>query len=207
MIASEEVLATRRELRKRSLAGRDAVTAETRHIWSHEIIACLEDYLGERNVRSVHCYLSFRSEVETREFIEEVLEKGIRVTVPVIERVENTAQAVNERLAHAEIQDMAELVKGRFGIDEPAVRSIASLERLDAVIVPLVAFDRNGTRLGYGKGFYDLFLHELPLSVERIGLAFSTQEVEFIPPLPHDERLHTIITEREVIQASTNATA
>jgi 5-formyltetrahydrofolate cyclo-ligase len=56
--------------------------------------------------------------------------------------------------------------------------------------------------LGYGKGFYDAFLHELPPATKRIGLAFALQEVTQIPMLPHDEPVHRVITESEDIHTS-----
>lgn len=198
MTEMDSQLAVRSELRAQALATRDKLDIELRHIWSTEIITQLRTYLEAKEARFLHCYLSFRSEVETREFIERTLAEGMRVVVPVIEEIEENEQRV-ERLAHTEIQGISGFVKGRFGIEEPAVRSPASLESLDAVIVPVVAFDRRGTRLGYGKGFYDAFLHELSGTVERIGLAFQMQESGFIPRLAHDEPLDTIITERELI--------
>jgi 5-formyltetrahydrofolate cyclo-ligase len=102
-------------------------------------------------------------------------------------------------LVHTEIKELSNLADGSFGLQEPVERIPASLNILDAVIVPLVAFDRHGARLGYGMGFYDAFLHELPRSVERIGLAFSIQEMNHIPVFPHDEPLDTIVTEQEII--------
>ncbi len=184
----------RREIRERSMKERDALSPELRHSSSRNIIERLIRYLQEKHCRSIHCYISFRSEVETHDFIERALQDGMRVTVPVVERIDN-----GEVLTHSEIKDLASLVSGRFGIKEPLERNRASLDVLQAVIVPLVAFDRQGTRLGYGKGFYDTFLRELPRTVERIGLAFSTQEMNRIPAFPHDEALDTIVTELEII--------
>jgi 5-formyltetrahydrofolate cyclo-ligase len=91
------------------------------------------------------------------------------------------------------------LQTGAFGLDEPIARDAADLAGLDAVIVPMVAFDRQGSRLGYGKGFYDAFLRELPRETKRIGLAFAVQEVPHIPVLSHDEPIGRIITESEDI--------
>ncbi len=200
----EVVLKIRQDIRTHAIAGRDALDSGLRHKWSSEIIERLRDYLFEKLAaanRSIHCYISFRSEVETRAFIERALQEGTRVTVPVIERSETS-----NVLGHTEIMELKDLVKGRFGLEAPVVRNPATpaamLHTLDAVIVPLVAFDRCGTRLGYGMGFYDRFLRELPRSVERIGLAFSMQEVDDIPILPHDEPLDTIVTEQAIIKAS-----
>ncbi len=192
-------------MRSKAIAAREGLLPEIRHQSSVEIIERLKRYLAEKSVvtgRMVHCYISFRSEVETREFIEDAIRDGLRVIVPVVEqsgKAEGREQT--ERLVHTEIRRLTGLAKGRFGLEEPAEREPSSLESLDVVIVPVVAFDRHGTRLGYGKGFYDVFLHELPRSVERIGLAFSAQEITHIPALPHDEPLDTIITERKIIKA------
>ncbi len=185
----------RRQLRVESLTLRDRISTEERHEISERIIAILEPYLTVRQAKFIHCYISFRSEVETRSFIERSLERGIRVVVPVVEMLDG-----KELLVHTEIRGLTELKKGRFGLEEPIERSPSSLENLDAVLIPLAAFDRNGTRLGYGKGFYDEFLSQLPRSVERIGLAFASQEVNNIPAEPHDEPLDTVVTEREIIR-------
>ncbi len=197
----------RLELRARGLAARESLTPEMRHNFSEEIARRLKDYLAEKSAaadRVLHCYISFRSEVETREFIEDAIREGTRVIVPVVENHGEVIEdaPTGERLVHTEIRGITGLIKGRFGLEEPQERTPSSIETLDAVIVPLVAFDRYGTRLGYGKGFYDVFLHKLSRSgPERIGLAFSTQEAEYIPALAHDEPLDTIITEREIIHA------
>ncbi len=185
---------TRPDIRARAMKERDALTDSARHQWSEEIIERLQCYFAEKAVHSIHCYISFRTEVETHTFLKRVLSEGMRVTVPIVERIHN-----NKVLVHTEIKGLSNLADGSFGLREPVERIPASLDALDAVIVPLVAFDRHGTRLGYGMGFYDVFLRELPRSVERIGLAFSIQEMNRIPLFPHDEPLDTIVTEQEII--------
>lgn len=194
METNEQIAQLRKELRKSALAARDAISPTEREGRSRQIAARLLTYLRERNVHSVHCYLSFRSEVETRDAIRSMLESGIRVTVPIVERIGTSAA-----LGHAAITSVTEFQKGHLGIDEPLERTPASLETLDAVIIPLSAFDRTGTRLGYGMGFYDRFLHNLPRRVERIGLAFQVQEIPHIPALTHDEPLDLVVTENAII--------
>ena len=198
----EDIQTIRRELRQSALSKRNALSPEVRHLSSLEIIERLKQYIEGKSAVAdgvLHCYISFRSEVETREFIEGAIRYGMRVIVPIVEASDPADQTRIGRLVHTEISGITGLTKGRFGLEEPTEREPSSLELVDTVIVPIVAFDRRGTRLGYGKGFYDVFLRELPRSVERIGLAFSTQEVDHIPALPHDEPLDTIITEREII--------
>ena len=189
-----DVLRERENLRQQKIAERDRVPSAFRHESSLEIVQKLKDHIEGSNFKSIHCYISFRSEVETRDFIEAEIKSGILVVVPVVEELDG-----KQLLIHTEISGLDNLKKGSFGLEEPVERKLPSLESLDAVIVPLTAFDRHGTRLGYGKGFYDNFLRELPRSIKRIGIAFSTQEVEYILPLSHDEPLNTIITEREII--------
>ncbi len=197
----DEIIGTRQSLRRKAIEDRENIPLALRQEWSARIRAVLQAYTDDKHYSFIHCYLNFRSEVETRELIGGLLRHGTRIIVPVVERMESEEPgSFQERLAHSEIEMATELIKGRFGIEEPKLRSASSLENLDAVIVPIVAFDRHGTRLGYGKGFYDVFLHDLPRAVERIGLAFSIQEIEYIPALSHDERLDRIITEREIIK-------
>ncbi len=187
----------RRAIRARAMQERDGLAPDLRHHISGEIIERLQKYLSEKAMRSVHCYISFRSEVETRAFLEHALHNGMRVTVPIVDRKDG-----KNVLIHTEISALSELVEGSFGLKEPIERNPASLSTMDAVIVPLVAFDRRGTRLGYGMGFYDTFLQELPRSIERIGLAFHLQEANSIPSLAHDEPLDTIVTEQEIIHVT-----
>jgi 5-formyltetrahydrofolate cyclo-ligase len=185
----------RQQLRMEAIARRDLLPPSDRSIYSRAATALLKTYLESIGATFLHCYINFRTEVETRGFIEECLERGLRVVVPVVEELDD-----RQFLIHTEIKGLTGLQRGAFGLEEPIERSPSTLESLDAVILPLVGFDRRGTRLGYGKGFYDRFLHDLPRSVLRIGLAFSIQEIPHIPDLPHDEPLDYVITEHEIIQ-------
>ena len=82
------------------------------------------------------------------------------------------------------------LAPGRFGTSHPTGEE----RRPGVVLIPLLAFDRHGHRLGYGGGFYDRTLALLPRAL-RIGCAFAAQEVDSVPHGPHDQRLHAVLTE------------
>jgi 5-formyltetrahydrofolate cyclo-ligase len=87
----------------------------------------------------------------------------------------------------------ADVVPGKFGILEPApLCNVAELKRLDLVMVPGLAFDWHGHRLGRGKGFYDRLLASVP--GKTCGVAFDTQMVSMLPVEPHDVRLNCILT-------------
>jgi 5-formyltetrahydrofolate cyclo-ligase len=192
-------MTSRDELRRKALAQRDGIPTELHEARSHQANEHLRAWLDKSNARYIHCYISFRSELETRELIKSLLRQGRRIVVPVIEELDG-----RQFMIHTEIHGLDDLAQGHFGLSEPVARSTASLEGLDAVVVPLSAFDRDGNRLGYGKGFYDRFLSELPRSVARVGLAFALQEVEQIPTHSLDQPLDIVITENGVIEMNSH---
>jgi 5-formyltetrahydrofolate cyclo-ligase len=85
------------------------------------------------------------------------------------------------------------LLPGPYGIREPAVKKPVSLKSLDLVIVPGLAFDAHGRRLGRGKGYYDCFLQKIPKRVMAIGLAFDFQILPFVPTTDLDRNVHKVI--------------
>ena len=88
---------------------------------------------------------------------------------------------------------------GVWGIKEP--RADAAEVAPDILIVPLLAFDRRGHRIGYGAGYYDMTIHALRAikPVLAVGIAFAAQEIDAVPVTPRDARLDLVLTEREVI--------
>lgn len=142
--------------------------------------------------QAIHCYISMRSEVDTRPLIGDALTRGKRVAVPVV--VPKAAE-----LAHAWLASLAgdALVAGSFGTFNPRDMQPAAPGEWDLTIVPLLAFDRRGYRLGYGKGYYDRLLAAAPRPT--IGVAFAAQEIAALPDEPFDVPLDWIVTEDEVI--------
>jgi len=185
----------RKQLRTERLKARAGLTAEERAVLSSTIQKKLFDYILQKKFTSVHIYLSYRDEVDTHSVVSELLGTGVAIIVPIVEQQEEQ-DVLLHTLHSAEI----ELKPGRFGIPEPSVRVDVDLSNIQAVILPLAAFDRQGTRLGYGKGFYDRFLAGFSRTVTKIGLAFAMQEVPFIPAMEHDVPLDLVITEQEIIR-------
>lgn len=145
-----------------------------------------------QQARVLHCYLPTRSEVDTRPLISDALANGQRVVVPVVQRgLPDLAHSW--LLAHSE----TDLEQGVFGTWQPRLLHSALPGEWDVTIVPLLAFDRRGYRLGYGKGYYDRLLLVAP--TPTIGVAFATQAVADLPHEPHDVPLDWIVTEDEVI--------
>jgi 5-formyltetrahydrofolate cyclo-ligase len=142
--------------------------------------------------RAIHCYLPMRSEVDTRPLIADALRKGKGVVVPVV-----VPKA--DELAHAWLESLSAdaLEPGSFGTLNPRRGRPALPGDWDVTIVPLLAFDRRGYRVGYGKGYYDRLLAETRTGA--IGVAFAVQEMDSLPAEPHDVPLDWIVTESEVI--------
>ena len=145
--------------------------------------------------RTIASYVAKKDEVQTVPIILRALGEGKRVIVP---RSESSPKG----LRFFEIQDLDELLPGNFGVLEPpAITGRGSISvpvsESQAILVPLVAWDERGSRIGYGKGFFDAELRS-PRSSPAIGLGLETQRVERVPATERDVPLDIIVTERRV---------
>ncbi len=187
----ESLIGIRSSLRQEALKLRDGISQDILDAYSQLIRKRIIHYLDTISAKCVHIYLGFRSEVRTHGIIEDLFERNIRVAVPITKGGNGS-----EHLVHCLLEKNSEIHPGKFGVPEPVVVNEISQEEIDAVILPVVAFDGSGVRLGYGKGYYDRFLKGLGAEPDRIGLAFSLQEMDKIPMLSHDQLMYSIITEQ-----------
>jgi 5-formyltetrahydrofolate cyclo-ligase len=144
-----------------------------------------------KDAETVMTYVDMPGEVKTVQIIKKLLKMGKSVAVPLC--VPHTSQ-----LIASEILSVEELITGHFGILEPKKENIRPIEpyKLDIVLVPGVAFDIYGNRIGHGKGYYDRFLIKTSRSTLKIGLAFDYQVMDFnIPVDNHDIPMDLVITE------------
>ena len=135
-------------------------------------------------------YVATSGEVDTKPLLLEALREGREVIVPYIDRKTNS-------LVPAQIHDPeTDLCLGTYGILEPKPDLVCpfDLNRLDLVLVPGVAFDKQGHRLGRGKGYYDRFLKMLPPHVKCFGLAFDFQIFKSVPTDEFDISVDRVIT-------------
>ncbi len=136
-------------------------------------------------------YWPFRSEIDPRPLMARLAAAGARIALPV------TPPKGSDAPLHFRLWDAVdELRPGHFPVHEPPTH--AKTVEPDLVLVPLLAFDRRGHRLGYGAGHYDRTLARLRAlkPVTALGLAFAAQEVDELPAGPHDQRLDGVVTER-----------
>ena len=144
---------------------------------------------------AVALYAAVPGEVPTGRIREEYLAAGAKLYYPRVE--------ANGTLAFYPHRAGDGWEKGAYGIPEPPRPSGGRPKStgFDLVVVPGVAFDREGRRLGHGFGYYDRFLGNLPAEVTRVGLAFSRQLVPEVPVDAWDVPVHALVTEDGVIRA------
>ena len=124
-------------------------------------------------IQCVHTYLAMydQNEIDTQHILGylEFSNPGLLVSIPKIN--DDTGQ-----IEHYVYKDNMEMMTNNFGIDEPAGGEKVDATDIDVVLTPLIAFDKNGNRVGYGKGFYDKFLRQCRSDVIKIGLSFFEAE-------------------------------
>ncbi|NLG24656.1 MAG: 5-formyltetrahydrofolate cyclo-ligase [Clostridiales bacterium] len=150
-----------------------------------EKVLALSEY---QRARRVLCYASIREEVNTTGLMREILRGGRELYLPTI--------APGRELIPVRLTDPNAVKPGVMGIREPAGGEAIDPAQLDLLIVPGLAFDRCGGRLGYGAGYFDRLLKRCTGLV--VALAFEFQIVDEIPLEPHDVPVDRIITERAV---------
>ena len=147
-------------------------------------------FIEERNAQHIALYVSFDGEISTEKLIKTLWAQGKQVYLPVLHPFNP-----NHLLFLRYLPDTP-MLKNKFGIWEPKlnVQSVLPLEELDILFTPLVAFDKQGNRLGMGGGFYDRTLqHWQKSSFIPVGLAHQCQQVEQLPTEAWDVPLHQIL--------------
>ena len=185
------------KLRKDILATRNQQTQEeidTKSVAIQNRLLTLEHI---RNRQTIFVYVSFRSEVATLCLIDTLIDLGKTVIVPL-------TRVKDKRLDAIHITNrLTDLTPGYFDIPEPKEErcrtSRVPPEEIETILLPGSVFDERGGRFGYGGGYYDRFLANVPTAT-RIGLAFDLQIIEKAPLKEHDEILDLVITESRLIR-------
>ncbi|MFC1804341.1 5-formyltetrahydrofolate cyclo-ligase [Candidatus Omnitrophota bacterium] len=152
---------------------------------SRDIKRKLSENASFRKAKSVMFYVSFDGEVNTEDMIKVAQKQGKTVTVPVCGQ--------DRTLKPYILGARTRLKSGPYGTKEPVKSKAVSPQDLDLVVVPGVAFDKKGRRLGRGKGYYDRFLSKLPRLKPTIGLAFDFQILPILPAADHDVSVTKVI--------------
>ena len=139
-----------------------------------------------KNSNTIMSYISIKNEIDLQEINESIINSGKTLVLPVIDNN-------GENMKSVKVDTLENLKEKKFGVMEPDFGEEIKYNRIDLVIVPGVAFDINGNRIGFGKGYYDRFLRGY--NGKKIVLAYDFQVLENIETEEHDEKVEEIITE------------
>jgi 5-formyltetrahydrofolate cyclo-ligase len=197
-VATESLFQQKTTIRKEILEKRKSQDQRISAEHSHSIARTLIGHREFQSAEKVLIYLSKDGEVCTDDLLDRAFELGKRICVPVVDResddlwiTELPGPKIDFRL-------------GAFGVREPAEGDLnfVSPDQIDLAVVPGLAFDRRGGRIGYGKGYSDGLLRRLGSQVPRIALAFDFQVLDTVPQDENDIRVDAIITEKTTMSCS-----
>jgi 5-formyltetrahydrofolate cyclo-ligase len=195
-LSESQIAVEKEQFRQYILRLRDRQSLRDIESKSLEILDQISHIHEYVRARGIACYVSKDSEVDTRPLIRRALDSNKRVLVPVVKKGDID-------LFFSEIRDLGkELVPGSFNISEPKPEFLrpTSLETVDILLVPGIAWDKEGYRLGWGRGYFDRVLKVLPGHVRSIGLSFNLQFVSKVPRDQFDVPVNMVVTESRVVR-------
>ena len=175
----------KKTLRKKFISERNNLTNDYRNSSTNTIFTILEEKDFFKSSEKIFIYVGFGSEITTETFIKKWINKK-QIFVPKIE---------NGKMNLIRLKSWDDLAPGHFGVLEPTSSDYYDGE-IDLVITPSIAFDKNGYRLGYGKGYYDRYFTENEYRIS-VGLSYHKLLQENVPKEEHDKQVDIIITEEK----------
>lgn len=189
-------MVTKSSIRKEKLILRGRIPEEEREKMSRAIKEQVLELPCIKKAEAVLCYAGYQSEVATNELITELLMLGKKIYLPRVN---------GEDMDFYQIMSLTDLTAGYKGIPEPSAACIDMYDlqkKYDTVLImPGCAFATDGSRVGYGKGYYDRYLEKNDI-MERVALCYSVQITESIPIDNYDKKALVLVTEQEVIYCS-----
>lgn len=182
----------RRKIRERILADRKQMLAsELERLGALIADNLLQDGCYQR-ARCIHCFVGVttKGEIPTDRIRNDIISSGKTLVLPKVTEVDG-------KMIHVKVADPKTLQPGIFGIPEPAGSEEVALWDLDLIIVPGLAVDMSGNRIGYGKGYYDRFLSRTERAV-TVMLVPERYVLARIPAEEHDVPVHFIATEKAI---------
>jgi len=191
---TEQLVMPKRTLRAGALARRRELSPHQVSCDSlavQQLFIALPEY---RRAQVVALYAPIHHEVETFTVAVRALADGKTLLFPAV---------VGSEMQFRRVRHLDELKPGRYGIPEPTGEAWEP-QQANLIVVPGVAFDKAGRRIGYGKGFYDKSLHRLEGSGRLVGFCYEFQLFEEIAGEPHDVTMDLIVTEESVVRVNKN---
>jgi len=180
------------DLRLQLRQKRTGVEPGQRQAWDASINRHVLDFAATNPPRLVAAFMGFDGEPDLAPSLNELDRLGIRLALPVVRDGDGRAEICFRRWSPS-----SEMRPNRYGIAEPVGTLDVRLDEIDLALIPLVAWDSRGGRLGMGASFYDRLFQPLadldrPF---RMGVAYHLQQVDHLPLDPWDIRLHAMLTE------------
>lgn len=184
----------KKEIRKSIIEKRNKIKNKDKTSMDKKIIESFKKEDSYKKARGIFIYIGFGSEINTKVIIEDALKKGKEVYVPKVK---------GKEMLLIKIDSLENLVTSSYGILEPiGDNNNFDVDKLDLLVMPGVAFDNSGNRIGYGGGYYDRFLEKNKTNAEKIVLAYEFQILNSINNEKHDVKVDKIITEERIINIS-----
>ncbi|MEA3363042.1 MAG: 5-formyltetrahydrofolate cyclo-ligase [Thermodesulfobacteriota bacterium] len=180
----------KKTVRKRLLAWRKQLDPVSCSRFSHQVQQQLMASAPFARARTLALYSPIHNEVATEQIFVAARKLNQQVCYPKV---------AGEELVFIEVGKLDDLVTGAFGVAEPDAGERVPVAELDLIVVPGVAFDLRGYRLGYGRGFYDRQLAGKPVDSVTVGLCFEAQLSDCLPNEAHDQRVDYVATEAQFI--------
>lgn len=184
----------KKTLRKIMIEKRNMLSEE-KEVFDKKIKKDLLDTDLYKRSKSIFIYINFGSEINTKAIIESFFNDNKSVYVPKINTKKKEMNAVK-------ISSFENLIENKYGILEPDNNEILNKMDLDLIILPGVAFDYGGGRVGYGGGYYDRYLESINKNIIKIALLYDFQLIDKVPCEEHDIRANYIITEKRLIKCN-----
>lgn len=190
--AEQQKRALRAELRER----RQLLSDAQREAAASGIAIQLDALVRAHDARSVSCFLSTTTEPETRVFLREAVSRGIRVLLPITR--------ADGLLDWAVAEDLDAIAAGLFGLPEPTgeVLGPIAVNDVDLMIIPAAAIDRAGTRLGWGRGYFDKTIGSMEKCPPVYAVIYDSEVLDSLPREVHDQPVDGIVTPTQTIALS-----
>ncbi|KJQ55269.1 5-formyltetrahydrofolate cyclo-ligase [Microbacterium sp. SA39] len=187
-----EKRALRAELRER----RQLLSDSQRDSAASAIAERLDALIEGLGARSISCYLSSTTEPGTRQFVASAVRRGIRVLLPITR--------ADGLLDWAVATDDDEVAEGLFGLPEPTgeVLGPIAVDDVDLMIIPAAAVDRDGMRMGWGRGYFDKTIGSMEKCPPVYAVIYDSEILDFLPREVHDQPVNGVVTPTQTLELS-----
>jgi 5-formyltetrahydrofolate cyclo-ligase len=180
-------------LREKMISLRHSFSISKKKEASELICRFIENFTSDHNFSAIAGYFPLNDEVDILPALKRLHANNRSIFLPSIQP--------KETLLFKKVKQWSEMKKNIYGIQEPQTSEIISPQQLDLILVPGLAFDLHGNRLGFGKGYYDNFLSKISSHTLIMGVSFSFQVIEQVPTTSRDVPVQCVVSENGLFKS------